>query len=553
MAGWITRGKQIGQAVKNVQRLRQIVTVFSKHGYEDLINRIGLGSFLTGLRGKAKNQKAAPERLREAFEELGPTFIKLGQLLSTRPDLIPESYIEAFTKLQDNVNPLEYSTIQKVIESELQRPIEACYRSVETKPLASASIAQVHQAKLRSGESVVIKVQRPGIQTQIRNDVSLLNFIAKLLEKYVPETRIINPTVIIDEFFRTLSFELDFFVEANNMRRFRENMKEFPDVVIPRVYKEFSSSKIITLQELKGIRVNNLKALDEAGVDRSRVVEVGAKAFFKSIMIDGLFHGDLHGGNVFVLPENKIGLIDFGIVGRLPQKSRDQLAGMFLSLMTEDYERLCYQYADLGAAGPSIDFDNFQREVKNSVSPYMGLNISEVNSGKILVESTKIATKYEIRVPGDWMLVFKAILTMEGMGRTLDPNFDLLKHGQGMLRQLIKNQYSLSRISREGMNIAKDLLSLLESYPRQLKWLLARLNKNDLSFEIRIKALEQLQEELKENSKKTSLSILGGAAFIACSIAIQFKEDSLIFGYPAVSFLFFSIGILILVRILISR
>ncbi len=554
MLNWITRGRQIGQAVKNVQRLRQILGVFAKQGYADLINRMGLGKFLpSGYRTKrGLEKKEAPTRLREAFEELGPTFIKLGQLLSTRPDLIPEAYVDELTRLQDNVHPISFDVVKEVIEKELERPAESSFASIDATPLASASIAQVHSAQLRSGEKVVIKVQRPGIQKTIKNDISLLSFLARLMERYIPETKIINPTTIVDEFFRTLSFELDFFVEANNMNRFRENMKSIPDVVIPKVYKNLSTSKILILERLQGIRINDFKALDASGIDRSLIVEIGAKSFFKSIMIDGLFHGDLHGGNIFALPENKIGLIDFGIVGRLSQKSRDQLANMFLSLMTEDYENLCYQYAELGSADPSLDFENFQREVRNAVAPYMGLNISEVNSGKILVESTKIASKYKIRIPGEWMLVFKAILTMEGMGRTLDPSFDLLSSGKEMLRDLIKTQYSVTRITKEAVWIAKDLVSLFQVLPRQIKWMFRKFNRNEFSFEIRIKELRGISKTLKENNRKSNLSILAGAAFIAASISIHFANDALILGYPATAFLFFGIGFLLMLRVLIS-
>lgn len=466
---WIRTGRQLGQAVKNVQRLRQIIAVFAKYGFVDIVQRMNLGKFLPArLAAFAETQaeKTIPERLKLAFEELGPTFVKLGQLLSTRSDLLPEAFIEEFTKLQDNVQPLSFEIVRAIIEKELNKKIEEAYSSFNEIPLAAASIGQVHEAVLLSGEKVVVKVQRPEIERVIETDISLLAFLANLLEKYIPESRIVGPTVIVDEFFRTLSFELDFVVEANNIVKIAENTSTIPEVVIPRVYRNLSTHKILTLEKLEGIRVNDLRALDDAGIDRKRVVEIGAKTFFKSVMIDGLFHGDLHGGNVFILPGNRLGIVDFGIVGRLSQKAKDQLASMMMSLITEDYENLCYEYAELGAAGASIDFEAFQREVRNTLSPYMGLSLAEVNIGKILIEATKIATKYNIKVPGDWMIVFKAILTIEGMGRTLDPQFDLLAMGQDLVKDLVKNQYSMQRLSKEFLWVAKDVAALLKILPR---------------------------------------------------------------------------------------
>lgn len=548
---WIQTGRQLGQAVKNVQRLRQIVAVFARHGFADVMNRMDLGKYLPGklaTLADVGSEKSAPERLRLAFEELGPTFVKLGQLLSSRPDLVPEAFVEEFTRLQDNVAPVPFEKIKAIIEQELGATIENVFASVDSKPLASASIAQVHEARLRSGEKVVLKVQRPEIEKIIDNDVSLLAFIARLLEKYVPETQAIGPTTIVDEFFRTLSFETDFFVEANNMSKIAQNMADIPEIVIPRVYREFSTTRLLTQEKIEGVRVNDLAGLDAAGIDRKEVVRVGVRAFFKSIMIDGLFHGDLHGGNLFVLPGNRLGIIDFGIVGRLSQRSRDQLANMVFALLTEDFENLCYQYAELGSAAPGLDFDSFQREVRNTLSPYMGLRMSEVNSGRVLIEATKIAARYHIRVPGDWMIVFKALLTTEGMGRTLDPNLDMLEMGQDLVKELIKNQYSVQRLSKELAWIAKDCLSLLQALPRQIRWMMRKFNSNDFALEIKIPELKEVREQLSSNGRKTSLSILAAGLFVASAISLQFSAPHFVWGYPLPSLLFFAGGCLLTLR-----
>ncbi len=550
---WIKRGRQIGQAVKNVSRLRQILGVFAKHGFVDIVDRMDLGRFLPSRLAAYAEMQAeitTPERLRRSFEELGPTFVKLGQLLSTRTDLLPEDYIEEFTKLQDNVQPLKFEIVRELVEQELKRKIEDAFSFFDATPLAAASIGQVHVARLLSGENVVVKVQRPEIRRLIDNDVSLLAFLAGMLEKYIPESRVIGPTVIVDEFFKTLSYELDFVVEANNMSKMAEDMAVFSEIVIPKVYKELSTNKILTLEKLEGIRVNDLKALDSAGVDRKLIVDVGARAFFKSVMIDGLFHGDLHGGNLFILPGSKLGIIDFGIVGRLSRKSRDQLATMVSALLTEDYEQLCYQYAELGAAGPSIDFDGFQREVRNTLAPYLGLALKDINIGRILIEATKIAARYHIQVPGDWMIVFKAILTLEGMGRTLDPEFDLLATGESMVKDLVRDQYAPERLTREALWVAKDLLSLLQVLPRQVRWMFRKLAANDYAIEIRSPDLQDLRTEIARTGRRLTLGVVAAGLFIAGSLALQMHGGRMLGEYPYISVVFSVAGVALLLRTL---
>ena len=450
--GIVKSGLQFTRAVKNAGRLRQIIAVLSKHGFGDVIERLGLSSFIPNRLmnwADADKGKTFGERLRLAFEELGPSFIKLGQVLSMRPDLVPESVIEELVKLQDRVNPLSKEVIFEVLHRELGSRVDTEFLTISDTPLASASIGQVHEAVLITGEKVVIKVLRPDIRKVIQTDISLMTWLADLFEKYFPELRVLNPKVFVEEFFKTLQYELDFKIEANNIAKIAKNLEEFKDLVFPKVYASLSTHDVLTLERFEGIRLNDKEAILNAPIDRRKIAEAGARGFLYSLLKYGLFHGDLHGGNLFILPGERLGIIDFGIVGRLSQKSRDQLAMMVWALTTEDYETLCYTYAELGSADTSIDFDSFQREVRNVLSPHLGLSLNELNSGRVLIEATKIAAKYNIRVPGDWMLVFRAIVTMEGMGRLLDPNFDMMKMGEKLIGDLIKIQTSPERLGKE--------------------------------------------------------------------------------------------------------
>lgn len=552
----LTTGRQIGSAVKNVPRVRQIVAVFSRYGFSDFIERTGFGRYLPGMltrHTKALENLTTPERLRLAFEELGPTFIKLGQLLSTRADLLPESFIQEFTKLQDNVPSLPFEAISTVIREELKHDPNEIFASLNKTPLAAASIAQVHEATLKTGEKVVLKVQRPEIKKIIEQDIAILTGAARLLERYVPETRILSPQIFAEEFFRTLAQELDFRVEANNMAKIAENFKKIDDIVIPKIFREFSGERVLVQEKFEGVRVTDAAAMDAAGIDRKQVVRVGAKAFFQSVMIHRLFHADLHAGNLFVLPGNKLGIIDFGIVGRLSERARDQLATMLTALLTEDFETLCYTYAELGGSDTSVDFDAFQRELRNTISPYMGLAISEVNSGRLMMEATRVAGKFNIRIPGEWMQVFKALITTEGMGRTLDPQFDMLELGRDMIRDLVKEQYSLGRLARETSWIGREMVTLARVLPRQLRWMFRKFNRDDFAFEFKSADVRDLGKQLDHVGKRTALSVMGAGSLITAAIAMQTSSavgETQVLGYPLSAAVAFTLGLLILLRVM---
>ena len=545
----LTRGRQVTQAVKNVGRLRQILTTFGRHGLQTFLVRMGLERY-SGAESQAEGVETLtiPERLRISFEALGPTFVKLGQLLSNRPDMIPDEFIEEFKKLQDNVSPLSFDVIRKQVESELGGKLEDHFDYFGEKPLASASIGQVHEATLKTGEEVVVKVQRPGISELIKSDVSILTFLAKLMEKYLPETRMLAPTQIVDEFFRTLSYELNYIVEANTTVKVAENFRDSPRVVIPRVYRSMTTQKILTLERLHGVRITDADDLHTQRINPRELVDIGARAFFKMVLIDGLFHGDLHGGNLFAMKhpvtgESQIGVIDFGIVGRLSEKSRDAFSRMVLALLTEDYESLCYEYADLAAYGSGIDFEKFQSEVRNALSPYMGLSLKEVQIGKVLIDATRIAVKYNIKIPSEWMIVFKAVFTLEGMGRQLDPDFDLLSIGNELIRSALRERYSLQRLGKDAAWVLRDLSALLQTTPRQIRWMFRKFNSNDFAFEVKFKEAELLRRQLERGYRGVGLSIISGSLFIAAALSLQIVRGPMLFEiYPVHAAVLFSLG-----------
>lgn len=542
----LRRGRQLGLAVRNAGRFREIVRVFARHGFSEILVRMNLDRFLPGrfqAMVEAQAEVPTPTRLRLAFEELGPSFVKLGQVLATRPDILPETYTEELTKLQDNVRSLPFAAIREVVERELGKPLSEAFLSFDETPIAAASIAQVHGAVLPGGRKVVVKVQRPGISRVISQDIALMESLAALLERYVPESRILAPAIFVDEFFRTLKQELDFKVEANNIRKISENLKDFKDVKLPEVFASHSTHQILTMERFEGIPLNNMVAIRSSGADLKRLNEIGARAFFHTVMKDGLFHGDLHGGNIFLLPDNRLGIIDFGIVGRLSERSRSQLSSMVLAIITEDFEALCYQYAELGSAGPSVDFDGFQREVRNTLSPYLGLKAEEVNSGAILIQATRIAGKYQIRVPGDWMIVFRALFTVEGLARSLDPHFDMIELGRDLVKDIVKSQYSPERIAKDGLWIAKDFLSLAQVLPRQIRWALRKWNADGYAFELKSPDLQAMTEQVAKNGRRTKFSVLSAGLFVASAIALHAQDPHSVLDYPLSAVVFFVLAL----------
>jgi ubiquinone biosynthesis protein len=314
------------------------------------------------------------------------------------------------------------------------------------------------------------------------------------------------------------------------------------------------------MERLHGNKITEVEVLQAQGINPKELVDIGARAFFKMVLIDGLFHGDLHGGNLFAMKnyttgESQIGVIDFGIVGRLSEKSRDAFSRMVLALLVEDYESLCYEYADLAAYGTGINFEQFQAEVRNTLSPYMGLNLKEVQIGKVLIDATRIAVRYNIKIPSEWMIVFKAIFTLEGLGRQLDPDFDLLALGQDLVRTSLKDRYSMQRIGKDTAWVVRDLTALLQTMPRQIRWMFRKFNSNDFAFEVKFKDTEILRRQLERGYRGVGLSILSASLFISSAVSLSaLPESPRVFGYwPVHSFVLLTLGMLGLLGLLIKK
>lgn len=531
-----SRRSASGLNLKNAARVRTIVSVFAKYGFQSAAERVRLGRFILERFAKPGIEEYTPaERMRMAFEELGPTFVKLGQVLATRPDLIPEEFVEEFKKLHDQASPLPFAEIKKVLENQFGETLERVFSDIDPSPLGSASIAQVHRAKLKDGTEVVVKVQRPGIERFIADDVSILYYLADLLQKYVKETRIFNPVGIVDEFFRTLELEANFVIEANNIRRFIENFKNDPTVKIPNVYFEYTTPKVLTLEFLRGIPLSQAAALEQEGIDRQEIMRAGLRAYFKQVFKDGLFHGDLHAGNLFILPGNKIGLVDFGIVGRLNRRTQDAIANMFVSLYFEDYERLAYEYVELAPYSSEVNVDQFAKDLKDLLAPYFGLTMKNVDLGKLLMDSTGIAGKHRLVLPSELMLFFKSVVTVEGMARMITRDFNLLDHALEFAEEIVRTRYSPERLKEEVTLFSRDATQLLKGLPRHLKQFIRRVGNPDFSLQISVSEIDDLTHSIETSSNILFLGLIISAMIISGSMLYDSQHGPFVLNMPLVS------------------
>ncbi len=475
-----------------------------------------------------------------SFEELGPTFVKFGQLLATRPDLVPQDFIDEMSILHDKVQPLSFNTITDVISEELGSDWQKHFKSISENVLGSASIAQVHSAELLSGTKVVLKVQRPGILIKINDDLNVLYFIAELMDKYIPEVRPFNPIGMVDEYFKTLQLETNFVVEANNLRRFKENFKDHTNVVIPEVHFPLTTERVLTMQAIEGKPLSQMHDLTEISQKYNstpdKIIEIGLKAYLKMVFVDGFFHGDLHPGNFFILPNNKIGLIDFGVVGRLNFKTQTAIVNMLLALSKEDYLRLAYEYVDLAPYSDKVNVDLFAKELQAIIAPYFGLTLKNVNVGKILLSSSSVAARHGLTVPTELMLFFKSIISIESLGQKISKDFDFLTFTLSQVNDVAESLFQPVKIANEVGLIFRESRNFVSALPRQLNLMMRKLNSPDYHSKVHLEDFSEFKDTFLKSFTLLFLGIVIAALLISSTLLYLQPSAWIVAGIPGLSF-----------------
>lgn len=522
----LSRAHQVTRAVKNVGRLREIASTMTRFGFGAFAVRMGLkkGDSDGSDETSPNRNEPMPVRFRMLLEDLGPTFIKCGQILSGRPDLVPPEYIRELARLQDHVAPIPFLEMKPILEAGLDgRSLAECFLSFDPEPLATASIAQVHAARTHDGEDVVVKILKPDVEKIMTQDLEILETISMLLERYVPELRLFRPKSLIQELKRALLAETNFAMEGANAKRFRQNFATSDFLVIPKVYDALSSSSVLTMERLRGVKLSDLDGVRALGVSPADLMPKAMDCFFQSMLIDGFFHGDPHGGNILVLPDGRMGLIDFGSVGRLTQRAKDGLVSMFVALLGQDYDLLVVEYINL-----SQDFETprsssvvgaIQREVTEVFGPYHGLPIKDVPMGKILMDASGIAYRHRISIPRDLILVFKAIMTLEGIGRSLDPNFDITTAAAKYTKMLIKERYTPKRLGRDALFALRDLIRFAEKAPRQMGEILRQIENGEIRTNLHVSNLDTVARAYATGQARIAQSLLAGGLLVSAVLA----------------------------------
>ncbi len=536
---------------RDIPRVRQIIMVASRHGFGQLIEQLGLQRFVSfGKRvlsfkkgpPPAEQRRGAPERLRIMFEELGPSFIKFGQVLSCRPDLLPVEYAGELCKLTDSVSPFPFEQAKEIVEGDLGGPLDAFFLEFDAVPVAAASIAQVHKAVLLDGSEVMVKVQRPNIDRIIDRDVSILKGIAELMEAYVPEIAVHNPRGIVDEFSRTINRELDFFIEASNAVRLRRNFEGSTVLYVPRIHSDMTTRHILVLERVEGIRIDDFARIDREGYDRRAITKKGASAYFKMIFQDGFFHGDPHPGNIFILPDGRLALVDFGIMGRVTEENMQYFSDTIIAIVERDFDKLVEQYVNIGfLTNETVDIDKLRIELREDLAeflePYYGMTVKQVDLGAYIDRLTQISIRFKLRMPQNLYLVYKTLLTIEGQLRQLDPDFNMIENAEPYVARLIRRQRDPRRQMRAAWEGIKEFQTILTSVSRQSQAVVKKLARDDIHLNVRHEELDRFIRDVDKSSNRLSFAILTAAIIIASSLIIHSGLGQTIFGFPVLGVL----------------
>lgn len=530
-------------AMRDLPRLHEISSVLIRHGLGDIVRRLGIASVLERA-GQVLHFKEAAEavrldparRVRIALEELGPTFVKLGQLMATRLDLFPPAWIAEFEKLHSEVSPVAFDDLLPELERALGHSPFEVFRELDRQPHGSASIAQVHRAKLQDGTPVILKIRRPGIVPRIESDLRILTNIAELIEAEMPEARRFQPTLLAAQFARSLGRELDLALEARHIERFAKNFADDPFVVVPLAYAQWSCETLNVQQHIEGIPATNLAAVDAAGLDRRLLAARGVDAFLKMILIDGFFHADPHPGNVFYLPGNRVAIIDCGMVGRLSPQRRNQVVDLLAGLARMDEEPMVEVLLDW-AGEPVVDEEKLAADVGELVFEYEGLPLKDIRMAALLRRFAAIVREHSIVLPADLGLMFKALISLEGLGRQYDPDFRIVEHLKTPLRLALLERYGPSSLMQRGRTNLAGIVNLIGSVPRDIARLLRDARRGKTRIDLDLKRLDDFGLQLDRTIDRATMGIMTASLVIGSAIVMTVPGGPALFGVPLLTVL----------------
>lgn len=534
--------------VRDLPRLHEIASVMIRYGWGDIVRVLGISGALERagrvLHWQSTSEIAhleAPVRIRRALEELGPTFVKLGQLLATRVDMFPPHWIAEFEKLHSHVPAVPFDALRADLVAAIGGEPETVFAAFDRQPLAAASIAQVYRARLQDGTQVVVKVRRPGIEGVIRADLRILDHAARLLESEMPDIRRYDPVQIVSQFRRSLYRELDLAKEARNLDQFSRHFADEPLVKIPRVYWAFSNQRVIVQEEIVGVAGIAPDRLREAGLDPKLLAARGADAVLRMVLVNGFFHADPHPGNMLFLPENRIGMIDFGMVGMLTETRRNQIVDLLHALTRKDEQALLQVLLDW--SGDMVqDEDRLAYDVAELLQSYDDLQLKDVHIGGLLNDITALMRDNNLVLPADLTLLFKTLITLEGLGQQLDPRFHMIDHITPFVERVIQQRYTPGALMARGRKSVREALEVLADLPRDFRHLLRDARRGRVKVDLDLKRLDHFGHQLDRASNRLTMGILTASLVVGSSIIMTVKGGPQLFGLPLFGLLGFLIA-----------
>jgi ubiquinone biosynthesis protein len=546
------------QTFRNLNRTREVLGILIKYGFEDVIANSTLRNLVTeGMRlkwlrdDKPVMEYTRYERIRMAAEELGPTFIKLAQILSNRPDIIPDGLVKEFEKLQDRVAPFPFSKAKEIIEHETGKRLEETFEEFNEKPMASASIGQVHKARLKTGEEVVVKIQRPDVEEIISQDISIIKEAVRRTDRYLKKQGILNAEEVVHVFERAIMKELDYQNEARNIDRFRTTYRNRTDFYVPQAYREYSGKKVLIMEFVKGCKITDVEQLLAWNISPARIVEKGMDIYLSQIFEYGYFHGDPHPGNVLVNEEGTIVLLDFGMVGQLMKKDKYAFAGIFIAMSKHDAREMANQMKKLAVEDNITDMRQFVYDLNDLIEDYAYLDVSESSIQDVIERLQKIMYDYHITVPGGVFLVFRAFAILEGIGKKLHPNFKTYEFIRPYGQKLLADQLRPENLAQEAAQRFTNLTTFLNSFPVEVRGILQQISKGKLHSEVELQGYGYALKKWDSISTRQSLVYIICTLMISSSIALlpHYPEEmQFYYGMNKWSFMGYSIaGFLFLV------
>ena len=549
----------VSRTYRNIVRYRQILTVLFKYGFESLIDRLHLGQYLDiGIRLISRKPRerfdvlSRYERLRMAFEELGPTFIKMGQILSTRPDLIPVEFIRELEKLQDKVPPFPFSQVKEIVEHELHASLIDTFLHFHEAPLAAASIAQVHRAQLKTGEEVIVKVQRPGMRKIIDVDLEILFHLATLAEKYIEELEIYRPTKIVEEFAVTLEKEIDFNIEASYVERFARQFLGNEDIYVPRIFRQLTTEHVLTMEYVEGIKVSDIAALDKGGFDRKIIASRGADLMLEQIFLHGFFHADPHPGNICVLPGNVICYLDFGMMGHVDQQSRNNFANILYGYVQRDEAKIAAATLKIVEWEDEPDRHALEKDIASFMELHLYKPLKEIRVGYLLQEFLGLFIRHRLRLPPDIFLMVKALTEIEGAGLLMDPDFDMAERVAPFIRRLQMEKIQPKRLIGDFIESGGALIQLLKSIPEDMHDILTQVKQGKARIRFEHRGLENFIFEMDRSSNRIAFSLIIASIIIGSSLIIMTNLGPHLFGFSMLGLVGYTIAGVLGVWLLIS-